>query len=76
MSVNGKRWRCGITQNATGSDDPNGVVRCSRPTGSVVRFELDTDADDEQLDTLVRLTERYCVVLQTIVRAPEISISR
>ena len=29
-------------------------------------FELDTTADDEQLATLLRLTERYCVVLQTI----------
>jgi uncharacterized OsmC-like protein len=31
-----------------------------------MRFTLDTDADDEQLATLLRLTERYCVVLQTI----------
>jgi uncharacterized OsmC-like protein len=29
-------------------------------------FELDTDADEEQLATLLKLTERYCVVLQTI----------
>jgi uncharacterized OsmC-like protein len=29
-------------------------------------FELDTTADDEQLATLLKLTERYCVVLQTI----------
>ena len=29
-------------------------------------FELDTAADDEQLATLLKLTERYCVVLQTI----------
>jgi uncharacterized OsmC-like protein len=41
-----------------------------------VHFDLDTDATDEQLDTLLRLTERYCVVLQTIVRAPQVSISR
>jgi uncharacterized OsmC-like protein len=31
-----------------------------------LRFDLDTTADDEQLATLLRLTERYCVVLQTI----------
>jgi uncharacterized OsmC-like protein len=31
-----------------------------------LRFELETDADDEQLATLIRLTERYCVVLQTL----------
>jgi uncharacterized OsmC-like protein len=30
-------------------------------------FELDTDADAEQLATLERLTERYCVVYQTLV---------
>jgi uncharacterized OsmC-like protein len=37
-----------------------------------LRFELDTDADDEQLDTLLRLTERYCVVLQTLRSAPAV----
>ena len=37
-----------------------------------VRFDLETDADQSQLDTLLRLTERYCVVLQTLVRSPEI----
>jgi len=31
-----------------------------------LRFELDTDATDEELATLLRLTERYCVVLQTL----------
>ncbi|HEX6010201.1 MAG TPA: OsmC family protein [Geminicoccaceae bacterium] len=31
-----------------------------------LRFALDTDADDEQLATLLKLTERYCVVLQTL----------
>jgi uncharacterized OsmC-like protein len=38
-----------------------------------LRFELDTDADEEQLATLLRLTERYCVVLQTLARPPELS---
>jgi len=38
-------------------------------------FELDTEADDEQLATLVKLTERYCVVLQTIRKAPAIAVS-
>ena len=41
-----------------------------------LRFDLDTDADDEQLDTLVRLTERYCVVFQTLATAPALSVSR
>src|SRR3954469_24371999 len=34
-------------------------------------FELDTDATDEQLATLLKLTERYCVVLQTLRTSPE-----
>lgn len=37
-------------------------------------FDLDTDADAEQVTTLVRLTERYCVVLQTLARSPELSV--
>jgi uncharacterized OsmC-like protein len=41
-----------------------------------LRFELDTDATEDQLDTLIRLTERYCVVLQTIRTSPEVSVSR
>jgi uncharacterized OsmC-like protein len=41
-----------------------------------LRFELDTDATDEQLDTLTKLTERYCVVLQTVVHPPAIAVSR
>jgi uncharacterized OsmC-like protein len=35
-------------------------------------FDLDTDAPQEQLDTLLKLTERYCVVLQTLKRPPPI----
>jgi uncharacterized OsmC-like protein len=31
-----------------------------------LKFELDTDAPQDQLDTLLKLTERYCVVLQTL----------
>jgi len=41
-----------------------------------LRFELDTDASQEQLDTLLRLTERYCVVYQTLARPPALSVSR
>lgn len=36
-------------------------------------FDLDTDADDEQLATLLKLTERYCVVFQSLARGPELS---
>ena len=39
-------------------------------------FELDTDASDEELATLVRLTERYCVVYQPIAGSPVHSVSR
>jgi uncharacterized OsmC-like protein len=39
-----------------------------------LRFELDTDASDEQRATLVRLTERYCVVLQTLRSQPPIAV--
>jgi uncharacterized OsmC-like protein len=38
-----------------------------------LRFDLDTDAGREQLDTLLKLTERYCVVFQTIAGSPELS---
>ena len=40
-----------------------------------LRFDLDTDASEEQLATLLRLTERYCVVYQTLARPPKINIS-
>jgi uncharacterized OsmC-like protein len=39
-------------------------------------FDLDTEASEEQQDTLIRLTERYCVVLQTIRRPPEMLVSK
>jgi uncharacterized OsmC-like protein len=37
-----------------------------------LQFHLDTNASDEQKATLLKLTERYCVVLQTLRAAPEI----
>ncbi|MEO1230948.1 MAG: OsmC family protein [Myxococcota bacterium] len=36
-----------------------------------VRFTVDTDADDEKLALLLKLTERYCVVLQSLKTSPE-----
>jgi uncharacterized OsmC-like protein len=39
-------------------------------------FDLDTDASEEQLSTLMRLTERYCVVFQTLRRSPDVTVSR
>ncbi|HEX6025383.1 MAG TPA: OsmC family protein [Solirubrobacter sp.] len=38
-------------------------------------FDLDTDADDDQLATLLKLTERYCVVYQTLARGPELDVT-
>lgn len=39
-------------------------------------FELDTDASDDEVATLLRLTERYCVVLQTLRTSPRIGVER
>lgn len=36
-------------------------------------FELDTDASQDQLDTLLKLTERYCVVFQTLSNGPALT---
>ena len=38
-----------------------------------LHFDLDTDANEEQLATLIRLTERYCVVMQTLARPPAVT---
>jgi uncharacterized OsmC-like protein len=64
--------------HAEGDLDFRGTLGVARdaPVGfSAIRlgFELDTDAGDEQLDTLLKLTERYCVVLQTLARGPALT---
>jgi uncharacterized OsmC-like protein len=66
------------TVHADGDLDFRGTLAVDRdaPVGfrSIrLAFELDTDADPEQLQTLLKLTERYCVVLQTISTPPELS---
>ena len=40
-----------------------------------LRFELDTDAPPEQKKKLIELTERYCLVLQTIRNSPPVAVS-
>ena len=40
-----------------------------------LRFELDTAEAQERIDTLLKLTERYCVVFQTLNTKPELSVS-
>lgn len=61
----------GGTVHAEGDLDFRGTLGVSKevPVGFQVirlKLDLDTDASREQLDTLLKLTERYCVVLQTI----------
>jgi uncharacterized OsmC-like protein len=40
-----------------------------------VRVDLETGASDDELDTLLRLTERYCVVYQTLASSPGLDVS-
>lgn len=40
-----------------------------------LRFQLDTDATPEQLAKVIALTERYCVVFQTLSRSPAMTIT-
>jgi uncharacterized OsmC-like protein len=66
------------TVRAEGDLDFRGTMSVDRdaPVGfKAIRLaiELDTEADAEQLATLLKLTERYCVVLQTLTTRPEIS---
>ncbi len=69
------------TVHAEGELDFRGTLAVTKdvPVGfrSIrLRFDLDSDATPEELDTLVKLTERYCVVLQTLRAAPPITIER
>jgi uncharacterized OsmC-like protein len=69
----------GGTISAEGDLDFRGTLGVDReaPVGfAAIRlgFDLDTDANEEELATLLRLTERYCVVLQTITRGVEVSL--
>ena len=41
-----------------------------------LHVDLDTDASEEQLATLLRLTERYCVVYQTLADPPALAVTR
>jgi uncharacterized OsmC-like protein len=69
------------TIRAEGDLDFRGTLGVSKEArvgfGAIrLRFELESDATPEQLDTLIRLTERYCVVLQTLRTSPEITVDR
>lgn len=39
-----------------------------------LRFDVDTEAPQDKLDLLLKLTERYCVVYQTIKNGPKMSV--
>ena len=67
------------TVRAEGDLDVRGTLGVDRdaPVGfRAIRltFELQTEASRDDLDALVATTERYCVVLQTITNAPQITV--
>ena len=69
------------TVHAEGDLDFRGTLAVDRdaPVGFQrirVRFALTTEATEEELDTLLRLTERYCVVYQTLATPPALSVTR
>lgn len=73
----GVEIRDGIV-SAEGELDFRGTLAVSKevPVGFQnirLKFDLDTDASEEQLATLIKLTERYCVVYQTLCQPPEIA---
>jgi uncharacterized OsmC-like protein len=68
------------TVRAEGDLDFRGTLGVSKdvPVGFEqirLQFDLDTDAVEEQLATLLRLTERYCVVYQTLKHPAKIDVS-
>jgi uncharacterized OsmC-like protein len=69
------------TLRAEGDLDFRGTLGVAKdaPVGfTAIRLHvaLDTDAPKEQVDTLLRLTERYCVVLQTLANSPRLELVR
>ncbi len=73
----------GGTVRAEGDLDFRGTLAVAKdaPVGFQrirLEFDLETDASDEQLATLLRLTERYCVVYQSLRQSPaiETAVSR
>jgi len=69
------------TLRAQGRFDARGTLGVSRDTpvgahGIRLDFELDTDAEDEVLARLATMTERYCVVAQSLTEPPSLTIRR
>lgn len=68
------------TIRAEGDLDFRGTLAVARdaPVGFKnirLKFDLDSSATEEQLASLIRLAERYCVVYQTLARSPEITVT-
>ncbi len=67
------------TVSAEGDLDFRGTLGVAKdaPVGFAqirLRFDLDTDAPQDKLDQLLKLTERYCVVYQTIAKGPPVEV--
>ena len=67
------------TVSAEGDLDFRGTLGVAKdaPVGFAeirLRFDVDTDAEQEKLDQLLKLTERYCVVYQTIRSGPKVDV--
>jgi uncharacterized OsmC-like protein len=70
----------GGTVTAEGDLDFRGTLAVSKDARVGFRsirlaFDLDTDASDERIQALIRLTERYCVVYQTLAHPAELTVS-
>jgi uncharacterized OsmC-like protein len=70
----------GGSVSAEGDLDFRGTLGVSKevPVGFTavrLRFDLDTDAPPDQVATLLKLTQRYCVIAQTLQRPPSLTVS-
>ena len=68
------------TVSAEGDLDFRGTLGVAKdvPVGFAqirLRFDVDTEAPQDKLDQLLKLTERYCVVYQTIKSGPPVAVS-
>ncbi len=68
------------TISAEGDLDFRGTLGVARevPVGFKcirLKFELESDAEEEKLAVLIRQTERYCVVYQTLAKSPEMTVA-
>lgn len=70
----------GASVSAEGDLDFRGTLGVDKeaPVGFAeirLRFDVDTDAAQDKLDQLLKLTERYCVVYQTIRNGPKVDVT-